>query len=118
MLRVLIFNIFLFHQFQAFRSGHAGIADTDYVPVYHHEHSDECGCYKEKKTNMDRTVLLTTYSSPEEAAIVVGMLRSNGIPCEIENRNNLYVPIFNGVDIIVFEKDFERARNLIEQHQE
>lgn len=71
-----------------------------------------------KKTNMDRTVLLTTYSSPEEAAIVVGMLRSNGIPCEIENRNNLYVPIFNGVDIIVFEKDFERARKLIEQHQE
>ncbi|MCM1489587.1 MAG: DUF2007 domain-containing protein [Muribaculum sp.] len=67
---------------------------------------------------MDKTVILTTYSSPEEAAIVVGMLRSNGIPCEIENRNNLYVPVFNGVDVRVFEKDFERAIQLISEHNE
>lgn len=67
---------------------------------------------------MDKTVILTTYNSPEEAAIVVGMLRSNGIPCEIENRNNLYVPIFNGVDIRVFEKDYARARQLLFEHDE
>lgn len=62
---------------------------------------------------MDRTVLLTSYNSVEEAEIVAGMLRSNGIPCEVENRNNLYVPVFNGADLIVFEKDFDRARNLV-----
>lgn len=62
---------------------------------------------------MDKTVLLTSYNSVEEAEIVAGMLRSNGIPCEVENRNNLYVPVFNGADLIVFEKDFDRARNLI-----
>lgn len=64
----------------------------------------------------NKTVVLTTYNTPEEAAIVAGMLRSNGIACEIENRNNLYVPTFNGVDIIVFEKDASRARQLLSQH--
>lgn len=67
---------------------------------------------------MDQTVVLTSYNSPEEAAIVAGMLRSNGIPCEIENRNNLYVPTFNGVDIIVFEKDLQRARQLLSEHKD
>lgn len=67
---------------------------------------------------MDQTVILTSYNSPEEAAIVAGMLRSNGIPCEIENRNNLYVPTFNGVDIIVFEKDLQRGRQLLSEHKD
>lgn len=67
---------------------------------------------------MDSTVILTSYSSPEEAAIVAGMLRSNGIPCEVENRNNLYVPVFNGVDIRVFERDYARARQLLSLHNE
>ncbi len=67
---------------------------------------------------MDQTVILTSYSNPEEAAIVAGMLRSNGIACEIENRNNLYVPTFNGVDIIVFEKDLQRARQLLTEHND
>lgn len=66
----------------------------------------------------DNTVTLTTYNSPEEAAIVAGMLRSNGIPCTIENRNNLYVPTFNGVDIIVFEKDLSRALSLLSAHHD
>lgn len=66
----------------------------------------------------DKTVVLTTYNSPEEAAIVAGMLRSNNIPCTIENRSNLYVPVFNGVDIIVFEKDYARARDLISDHHD
>lgn len=67
---------------------------------------------------MDRTVLLTSYSSVEEAEIVAGMLRNNGIPCEVENRNNLYVPVFNGADLIVFEKDFDRARNLVLENKD
>lgn len=67
---------------------------------------------------MDRTVLLTSYNSVEEAEIVAGMLRSNGIPCEVENRNNLYVPVFNGADLIVFEKDFDRARNLVLENKD
>lgn len=67
---------------------------------------------------MDSTVILTTYNSPEEAAIVAGMLRSNGIPCEVENRNNLYVPVFNGADIRVFERDYARARQLLSLHDE
>lgn len=67
---------------------------------------------------MDKTVLLTSYNSVEEAEIVAGMLRSNGIPCEVENRNNLYVPVFNGADLIVFEKDYNQARQLIQANND
>ncbi|MDE5874149.1 MAG: DUF2007 domain-containing protein [Muribaculaceae bacterium] len=65
---------------------------------------------------MDRTATLATYSTIEDAYIVKGMLESNGIPALVRNENNLYVPIFDGVSVMVFEKDFEKARKLLEEH--
>lgn len=64
----------------------------------------------------ERTETLVTYSTPEEAYIVKGMLESNGIPALVRNENNLYVPVFDGVSVVVFEKDLEKARKLLDEH--
>lgn len=65
---------------------------------------------------MDNTVIAAVYNTPEEAYIVKGMLESNGIPAMVANENNLYVPVFNGVNVFVFERDYEKARSLIESY--
>ncbi|MDE6008745.1 MAG: DUF2007 domain-containing protein [Muribaculaceae bacterium] len=65
---------------------------------------------------MDATVTLATYSTLSEAYIVKGMLEANGIPALVRNENNLYVPVFDGVSVMVFEKDLERAKKLLEEH--
>lgn len=65
---------------------------------------------------MNDTVILASYNSTEEAYIVKGMLECNGIPAMVANENNLYVPVFNGINVLVFEKDLARARQLMEEH--
>lgn len=65
---------------------------------------------------MDNTVILASYNTPEEAYILAGMLRSNGIPAMVSNENSLYVPVFNGVNVSVFEQDLARARKLMSEH--
>lgn len=65
---------------------------------------------------MHQTVTLQSYSTPEEAYVVAGMLKSNGIPAMVENLNNLYVPIFNGVNLVVYAEDADRARQLLEEN--
>lgn len=65
---------------------------------------------------MHQTVTLQSYNSPEEAYVVAGMLKSNGIPAIVENLNNLYVPIFNGVNLVVYAEDADRARRLLEDN--
>lgn len=63
-------------------------------------------------------VVLDNFSNPQEAAIVQGMLESNGIPCVVQDQNNLYVPVFGGVELLVPEKDIERARELLRSHHD
>ncbi len=63
-------------------------------------------------------VTITSYSTPEEASIVQGMLESHGIQSVIRDRNNLYVPIFGGVDLMVDEADAARARELLKEHDD
>ncbi|MDE6444302.1 MAG: DUF2007 domain-containing protein [Muribaculaceae bacterium] len=65
---------------------------------------------------MDSTQTLATYSTLAEAYIIKGMLEANGIPALVRNENNLYVPIFDGVSVMVFEKDFDKAKKLLEEH--
>lgn len=65
---------------------------------------------------MRPTVTLQSYNTPEEAYLVAGMLKNNGIPAMVENLNNLYVPIFNGVNLVVFADDADRARELLASH--
>ena len=63
-------------------------------------------------------VILSSYPSMPDAAIVKGMLESYGIPVVLYNNNNPYVPIFGGVDLLVNEKDLAEARKLLDEHQD
>lgn len=63
-------------------------------------------------------IKLDVFESPQEANIVKGMLESNGIPAFVQDDNNLYVPVFNGVSIYVNERDLEKARQLLKSHRD
>ena len=63
-------------------------------------------------------VVLDNFPNEQEAAIVQGMLEANGIPCVVSDQNNLYVPVFGGVSLLVPEKDAERARALLKSHHD
>ena len=52
----------------------------------------------------------------QEASIVQGMLEANGIPSQISDGNNLYVPVFGGVSLYVREEDLKKAKELIREH--
>ncbi|MBD5211010.1 MAG: DUF2007 domain-containing protein [Bacteroidales bacterium] len=65
---------------------------------------------------MDDLVTVATYSSPEEAYIVKGMLESNGVPAIVVNDDNLYVPVFNGVRVQVNASDASKAEALLSQN--
>lgn len=67
---------------------------------------------------MDDTVTLATYSTLAEAYIIKGLLESHGIKTIVRNENNLYVPIFDGVSIMVLEKDLERALLLLRENDD
>ena len=67
---------------------------------------------------MDDTVTLAPYSTLAEAYIIKGMLESHGIKTIVRNENNLYVPIFDGVSIMVLEKDLERALLLLRENDD
>ena len=63
-------------------------------------------------------VVLDNYPNPQEAAIISGMLEANGIPCVVSDQNNLYVPIFGGVSVLVREEDLARAKELLREHHD
>ena len=65
------------------------------------------------RTLMSATVTVATFSNMQEASIVQGMLESNGIPSMISDQNNLYVPVFGGVNLLVYERDAPRALELL-----
>lgn len=63
-------------------------------------------------------VVLENYPDMMQASIVQGMLESNGVPCVIQDQNNLYVPVFGGVELLVPEEDVVRARELLRAHHD
>ncbi len=67
---------------------------------------------------MDHTVTLAVYPDIQEASIVKGMLGANGIPSMISDNNNLYVPYFGGVNLLVRESDFARAKELLRKYDD
>lgn len=67
---------------------------------------------------MGISVTVATYDTLQEAAIVCGMLRDNGIHAEILNDTNLYVPVFSGTSVIVLERDYERAMKLLKEYDD
>lgn len=58
-------------------------------------------------------ITLSSYPSMPDASIVQGMLESHGIRAVLRDRNNEYVPIFGGVDLLVSEQDYDEARRLL-----
>lgn len=62
--------------------------------------------------------VLSSYPSMPDAAIVKGMLESHGIEAVLQDRNNPYVPIFGGVDLLVSDQDYARARRLLDEHHD
>lgn len=63
-------------------------------------------------------VILSNYPNEQEALIVQGMLEANGIPSVISDQNNLYVPVFGGVSLLVRDDDLEQARQLLLDHHD
>lgn len=66
----------------------------------------------------DEFVNLETFSSPQDAYIVKGMLDDNGIPSVVDDSNNLYVPVFGGVRLLVRAADAERAARLLKEYND
>lgn len=63
-------------------------------------------------------VTLSNFPNIQDAAIAKGMLETHGIPCVISDQNNLYVPIFGGVSLLVPEEDIDEARRLLFDHKD
>ena len=63
-------------------------------------------------------VTISNFPNEQEAAIAQGMLESNGIPSMVSDQNNLYVPVFGGVALMVREQDADRARHLLASHHD
>lgn len=62
--------------------------------------------------------ILSFYPSMPDAIIVKGMLEAHGISSVLSDHNNPYVPIFGGVDLMVDEQDYGRARKLLDEHND
>lgn len=71
----------------------------------------------------DRIITLKNYDSMVEAMVDQDVLRLNEIECFIGNEQlvELY-PMFSDIDeglkIVVFEKDFEKSLEILEQYHE
>ena len=63
-------------------------------------------------------ITLTNFPTEQDASIVQGMLKNNGIHSVLSDQNNLYVPVFGGVSVLVREEDYEKARELLREHGE
>lgn len=67
----------------------------------------------------DTTIVFMEFTSSGEASIVKGALESNNIPCFLSNENSPYpsgilsTGLF-GVRLHIFEKDREKAEELME----
>ena len=67
---------------------------------------------------MSDFVSVASFSDIQEATIVKGMLESNGIPVLIQDRNNLYVPVFGGISLLVDRSALPRAVELLKSHND
>ncbi|MCH5219295.1 MAG: DUF2007 domain-containing protein [Muribaculaceae bacterium] len=61
---------------------------------------------------------LSNFPTLQDAAIIQGMLEANGIPSVLSDQNNLYVPVFGGVTILVREQDLDKAIELLRDHND
>lgn len=75
------------------------------------------------KVSDDDLVTLNTYEDPIAASIIKGVLDANGIPNMLSNQAlaNIFPmsnSLINDVRILVFRKDYNRAKEVIRENQE
>ena len=63
----------------------------------------------------DNIIVLYTFSDAVEASMAHDKLTRNDIPSFLENENPIGLNPLGGVELKVFEKDKERADNIIEE---
>lgn len=71
---------------------------------------------------MERTVKLITCDDAFRAHLIQGALENEGIPSVIHNENTSsvmrgFVSNLSGVDVLVYEADYRKALDLLEQNQ-
>ena len=71
---------------------------------------------------MERTVKLITCDDAFRAHLIQGALENEGIPSVIHNENTSnvmrgFVSNLSGVDVLVYEADYQKALDLLEQNQ-
>jgi hypothetical protein len=76
-------------------------------------------CEKALTMEQDKTIVFMDFPNAGEASIVQGALLSNNIQCFLSNVNNPYAggilsDSFFGIRLHIFEKDKEKAEELME----
>ena len=71
---------------------------------------------------MERTVKLITCDDAFRAHLIQGALENEGIPSVIHNENTSnvmrgFVSNLSGVDVLVYEADYQKALDLLERNQ-
>lgn len=71
----------------------------------------------------DKLITLKNYESMVDAMFDQELLRENNIECSINNQDTVeLLPMFgeinDGLRIVVFEKDFERAIRILEDYND
>lgn len=71
----------------------------------------------------EKVVSLKFYSSMIEAEVEMDVLKNNGIECMLNDGTMVGLfPIFDdkerGIEVLVFEKDLDHAKSLIEEYHQ
>lgn len=61
----------------------------------------------------DKTIILHTYTDLQEAIMVQGKLKENGIESFLKEENVLGMDPIGGVELKIFEKDKDAAEKII-----
>lgn len=61
----------------------------------------------------ENTIILHTYNDMQEALLIQGKLKDNGIDSFLKDENILGLDPVGGVELLIFEKDKEVAEKII-----
>lgn len=69
-----------------------------------------------KTTSDDALVTVCVYNYEWEAHMACNLLADNNIPAIVDNTSSPYPLVFAKPRVLVFSRDFDRARALLEQN--
>lgn len=71
--------------------------------------------------NQDKVIILRTYNTLLEANLAKETLEQNGVACFLSNElvNQIFYPMYgpgvSGINLNIFEKDIERANDILSE---